>query len=594
MSSSSVIVRLWFLTAVCFGAGAFAWNIFTQPYEACLWLMLGPIAALIGSLPAQVVLFIGIVPIQNYFKTIQNKFLALLTTELCITLVYGTIAGLADTSFNFGDESWIDFLITTGFCTAVLFASAGTAVILSHKKINTYFSENIPLTNQINTNMESNYTTEPSAYRNPKPSQSNKTLIKGIITGVLILVLLIPTIFISELVTERQQRKDKIINEARDNWAGNQILSGPYLYIPYKNATQHITLLPENIDVKGDITPEDRERSIYKVLLYKSVITGKGNFSFKLPREVDAANLQLSDAKLCFGISDFKGIEDRIVIQFNNTDYELSPGLPAADVDSNGLSAPVILTETDLQNNIAFNYNIKIKGSGRLHFIPAGGNSSFALQSTWPNPSFDGNTIPNDHHVNDSGFNARWIFNKANLSFGTVLYGGNTIKEKADFGVSILQPIDDYAKTTRCIKYAIMFIGLTFALFFIVEIMQKKPVHPVQYVLVGLALVIFYSLLLSISEFIHFDLAYLIAAVATVSLISLYAKSHFKTWKIAGLFASVLGSLYAFNYVLISLEDTALLVGSVALFIVLAIVMYASRKINWYGNNEIDANTEVA
>ena len=139
-----------------------------------------------------------------------------------------------------------------------------------------------------------------------------------------------------------------------------------------------------------------------------------------------------------------------------------------------------------------------------------------------------------------------------------------------------------------------MFIGLTFSVFFIVEIMQKKPVHPVQYVLVGLALVIFYSLLLSISEFIHFDLAYLIAAVATVSLISLYAKSHFNTGKIAGLFAAVLGSLYAFNYVLISLEDTALLVGSVALFIVLAIAMYASRKINWYGNEMVEMKTEVA
>ncbi|CAN5627110.1 hypothetical protein BH10BAC2_BH10BAC2_13550 [soil metagenome] len=594
MSSSSIVVRLWFLTAVCFGIGAFALNIFTEPYEAFIWLILGSIAALIGSLPALVVLFICIVPIQNYFKTIQNKFLALITTELCVTLAYGFAAGLADTSFNYDDESWIDFLTTTGLCTAALFASVCAAVVLSHHKITIYFSENISTQHQINTNMEPDYRTEPVAYRSPKQSQSNKTLIKGIITGVLILVLLIPTIFIAYLVTERQERKDKIINEASNSWAGNQILSGPYLYITYKNAAQHITLLPENIDVKGDITPEDRERSIYKVLLYKSVITGKGNFSFKLPKEVDAANLQLSDAKLCFGISDFKGIEDRIVIQFNSTDYELSPGLPTADIDSNGLSAPIILTETDLLNNIAFNYNIKIKGSGRLHFIPAADNSSFTLQSTWPIPSFDGTTIPNDHHVSDSGFNAKWIFNKANLSFGTVLYGGNTIKEKADFGVSILQPIDDYAKTTRCIKYAIMFIGLTFALFFIVEIMQKKPVHPVQYVLVGLALVIFYSLLLSISEFIHFDLAYLIAAVATVSLISLYAKSHFKTWKTASLFASVLGSLYAFNYVLISLEDTALLVGSVALFIVLAIVMYASRKINWYGADTANAATEVA
>jgi inner membrane protein len=590
MNSSSIAVRLWFLTAVCFGIGAFAWNIFDQYGEAWLWLFLGPVAALVGSLPALVVLFMSIAPINNWFKTVQNKFIALIAVELLITAAYGLTAGLISTSFNYDDEPWLNFLRITGLCTAGLFAAACTAVLLSHNKIAHYFSGNIALSTQINTFMETNYATEPVGNFNPKPS-SNKTLIKGIITGVLILVLLIPTFFISELVTERQERKEKIINEASNSWAGNQILSGPYLFIPYKNGAQHIAILPENIDVKGDITPEDRQRSIYKVLLYKSVISGKGNFSFKLPKEVDIANLQLSDAKLCFGISDFKGIEDKVVIKFNNTDYELSPGLPTADIDSNGLAASLPLTETDLQNNIDFSYSVKIKGSGRLHFIPAAGNSSFALQSTWPSPSFDGTTIPNDHNVNDSGFNAKWIFNKANLPFTTVLRNGNSIKGKVDFGVSILQPVDDYAKTTRCIKYAIMFIGLTFALFFIVEIMQKKPVHPVQYVLVGLALVIFYSLLLSIGEFIHFDYAYLIAAVATVSLISLYAKSHFKTWKIAGLFASVLGSLYAFNYVLISLEDTALLVGSVALFIVLAIVMYASRKINWYGS---DAIAEVA
>jgi inner membrane protein len=305
--------------------------------------------------------------------------------------------------------------------------------------------------------MDTNYSTEPIAYHNPKLSSSNKTLIKGIITGVLILVLLIPTYFISGLVTERQERKDKIITEASDSWAGNQILSGPYLYIPYKNAAQHITVLPEHIDVNGNIFPEDRERSIYKVLLYKSVIAGKGNFSFKLPKDIDTAGLQLADAKLCFGISDFKGIEDRIVINFNNTDYELSPGLPTTDIDSNGLSIPVTLTEADLQNNVPFNYSMKIKGSGRLHFIPAGGNSSFSLQSTWASPSFDGNTIPNENHVTDSGFTARWVFNKANLPFTTILYDGKAIKDKLDFGVSILQPVDDYSKTTRCIKYAIMF-----------------------------------------------------------------------------------------------------------------------------------------
>jgi inner membrane protein len=592
MSSSTLAARLWFITAICFGIGGFFWFLFSDPEISVLFVLFGTVAALVGSLPALFALLLFVTPIQNFYKTIQNKFIALITLEFVITACYGICAGLMDTSFNYDNDPWQHFFQTSGLATAALIACALCAIVLSYQKLTSYFSENILLSTQSNTNMDTNYSAETGAYRNPGYSASNKTLIKGIITGVLILVLLIPTYFISGLVTERQDRKDKIITEASNSWAGNQILSGPYLYIPYKNSGQHITILPEHIDVTGNITPEDRERSIYKVLLYKSIITGKGNFSFKLPKDIETAGLQFAEAKLCFGISDFKGIEDRIAINFNNTDYELSPGLPTNDIDSNGLSIPVTLTEADLQNNVPFNYSMKIKGSGRLHFIPAGGNSSFALQSTWASPSFDGNTIPNENHVTDSGFTAKWVFNKANLPFTTVLHDKQIIKERIDFGVSILQPIDDYSKTTRCIKYAIMFIGLTFALFFIVEILQKKPVHPVQYVLVGLALVIFYSLLLSMSEFIHFDLAYLIASVATITLISLYAKSHFKTVKIAGLFASVLGSLYAFNYVLISLEDTALLVGSIALFIVLAIAMYASRKVNWYGANNM--STEVA
>ena len=141
-----------------------------------------------------------------------------------------------------------------------------------------------------------------------------------------------------------------------------------------------------------------------------------------------------------------------------------------------------------------------------------------------------------------------------------------------------------YNKTMRSVKYAILFIGLTFAFFFIIELMQHKPFHPVQYVLVGLALVIFYTLLLSISEYILFDYAYLVAALATIFLITFYAKGHFESWKTAGIFFGLLSCLYSFIFILIRLEDTALLVGSIGLFIVLALVMYTSRKINWYGN----------
>ena len=219
--------------------------------------------------------------------------------------------------------------------------------------------------------------------------------------------------------------------------------------------------------------------------------------------------------------------------------------------------------------------------------MPLSATSKFNLKSVWASPSFDGDMLPGEREVNDSGFTAKWNFSQANLPFGTVLKQ-NTLQNKTmAFGVSLVQPADQYNKTMRSVKYAILFIGLTFAFFFIIELMQKKPFHPVQYVLVGLALVIFYTLLLSISEYILFDQAYLIAALATILLISFYAKGHFNSWKTAGIFFVLLSCLYGFIFILIRLEDTALLVGSIGLFIVLALVMFVSRKINWYGTSDI-------
>lgn len=596
IKSSSITTRLWLYTSFCFGCILFTITVWQSPAEAFLWLLLGWIPAIIGSLPALIILNIVFESTTKKYETVKDKFLAFLLLQFFITLLYGLFAAFTVISLDlFGEDNWQRFFESLGITTGILFASSCAATAIIQKTINKYFQNQINTETQTNNYMETNYPSAAPQYSyNPKPSYANKTFLKGIITGVLILVFLIPAYFVNDLVTERKDRKDKIENDADNSWAGNQTLSGPYLYIPYKGTSKHLIVLPKNLAVNGNIIPEDRQRSIYKVLLYRSEIKANGSFVFNLSKDIDTSQLDLSSAKICFGLSDYKGIEDKIVLHFNNNDYELAAGLPTNDIDSNGLSAPVQLTDADTHQILAFNYDVKIKGSGRLHFLPVSGNSSFALQSTWASPSFDGNTIPNENKVSDSGFTAKWIFNKANLPFQTVLANGATIKDHLDFGVSILQPVDDYAKTERCIKYAIMFIGLTFSLFFVLEIMQKKPVHPVQYGLVGMALVIFYTLLLSISEFIHFDYAYLISSAATVALISLYAKSHFQKWKIAAVFAGVLGGLYTFNYVLISLEDTALLVGSIALFIVVAVIMYATRKVNWYANTADNLSREVA
>jgi inner membrane protein len=431
----------------------------------------------------------------------------------------------------------------------------------------------------------------------PAPAHSNRILIKGLITGGLILLMLVPTLFIQSLINEREARQKEIVKEVSSKWASAQTLSGPYISVPLKEvttgsdgklitSTTQLILPADKLVTNGKVFPEERPRSIYKVLLYRAAIDFSGSFKTTWPADVDPANIDFANAKLCFNLTDFKGIEEEVTVNFNNQNLLFNPGVPANNLGDIGLSVPVTITAASMTAGIPFSMHLKIKGSEQLHFIPMSINSKYTLSSAWPSPSFDGNTLPSQREVTDSGFHSQWSFNRANLSFGSVVRQADLKVNNMAFGVSMVQPADQYNKTMRSVKYAILLIGLTFALFFIIELMQKKPFHPVQYALVGMALVIFYSLLLSISEYILFDIAYLIAAGATVLLITLYAQSHFKNWKTASVFGVSLTALYGFIFILIRLEDTALLVGSIGLFIVLAIVMYVSRKISWYGNAE--------
>jgi inner membrane protein len=582
--------RIWLQTWLVFNAMYFVGAVCVKGAWS-IPLML--IFSFITSMPSIICYMISLSLIKDLNRTAHQKFQWLFVATAVIAGLYGVpftfLVALADEMRDV--DNWFVYFICTGF----LFTCGSVAVLWNRQRILIYFSpdnsyetitQSYPI-NENNTNMDNlNFTPE----QHPN-SNGNKALVKGLITGALILVMLIPTIFIMNLITEREQRQHEVVKDVSSKWASAQTITGPYVFVPYKVknsygketlSTKELIFLPENLDVSGSIVPEQRLRSIYKVLLYKSQLNSKGNFLLQLPKDIDVSSLVLSDAKICMGITDFKGIEKKIDIRLNGVNYSLTPGLPTGLIDSSGLSAAITLTADDFGKPLSFNMPLQIKGSEQLHFVPLSGYSQFAIQSTWANPSFDGNSIPGERAVTDNGFKAKWEFNKANLPFGTVLQNAGINKATHAFGISMIQPADQYSKTTRSVKYAILTIGLTFALFFIIELMQKKPVHPVQYVLIGLALVIFYTLLLSISEFLLFDLSYLIAALATVSLITLYAKGHFKSWKTAGIFASLMAVLYAFIFVLIRLEDTALLVGSIGLFIVLSLVMYASRKINWY------------
>ena len=622
MSSVKIALRIWFLTSIAYFIAAVAISLVNQS-SYFISLVILPLSLLI-TLPA----FLGLWFTFSFIAWIRIMSIQawLVYGFLCssIVLVYGTL-NIAFLNELLGYDFAIDFNIKLLWSCSYLSFCVAIASLFSIKFLQQRFHQSsIKNNNMEQNNLNSSETLEASTTNPPiiaaKSSAGNSTLIKAIIMAIMVVVLLIPTLFITNLVDEREKRQATVVQEVSSKWASDQTIGIPFIHLLYsevvnienskKTITKDLFLLPQELNVQGDLQPEVRPRSIYKVYLYKSHLTAKGNFLPNIPSDIPIENIDFSNAKLCFLLNDIKGIDEKLSAQFNGVSYDFAPGLPfnasinkwvdapklvsmenrventqSTTTRLEGLSVSIPFTKEMLGKVVEFSMQANINGSDNLRFLPLAANSKFRLESKWSNPKFDGNKVPSERTINDSGFSAVWNFNSANLPFGTAIKEFVIQPATYAFGVSMVQPADHYSKINRCIKYAILFIGLSFALFFIIELMQKNPLHPVQYLLVGVALLVFFTLLLSISEFLLFDYSYAIAALATVLLISLYAKAHFKKASIALVFGSFIGGLYTFIFVLIRLEDTALLVGSIGLFVILSIAMYASRKINWYANS---------
>ncbi|MCY7292436.1 MAG: cell envelope integrity protein CreD, partial [Ferruginibacter sp.] len=544
INTTILSARIWLLTSIIFAIGIMVYCIaFKNSENALLFLFVGFLCSVLGSFPALIAFFIALPILKNLRIERQAKILWFMVLVLCIDLCYSLFPAFMGLNlFDKEGKPGFDFLPTLLMYIVILFTCTMIAVLFSLQQLSFYLSDTIPKTSNYSTiiqqlfHLKTHPKTHNMDYQTNAPTQpqhaatknSNKILIKGLITGGLILLMLVPTLFINNLINERENRQKEVVKEVSSKWATAQTLSAPFITVPYtetfinsegkmvQSKTQLI-LLADKLLVNGKVMPEERPRSIYKVLLYRTALNFSGSFKPSWPADINTANIDFYNAKLCFSLSDFKGIEEEIMVDFNNQKLMLDPGLPVNDLGDVGLSVPINISADTMKAGLKFNMDLKLKGSEQLHFIPMSVNSKFSLSSAWANPSFDGNSLPTQRSVNDSGFYAKWNFNRANLSFGTVVKTGALKTGSTAFGVSLVQPADQYNKTTRSIKYAILLIGLTFALFFIIELMQKNPLHPVQYVLVGLALVIFYTLLLSISEYIFFDYAYLTAATATVT-----------------------------------------------------------------------------
>ena len=422
--------------------------------------------------------------------------------------------------------------------------------------------------------------------------------------GFLILILLIPTAMLQSLIRERQDVRDSAIEEVSGKWGGKQIIGGPIITVPYliqlkdKNGNietdrRYAHFLPDLLNISGSVMPEKRTRGIYVVVLYNTLLHVSGKFSVPDFKEtgVGESSFLPEEAFVSIGIPDLKGVNENVVMKLGESSLTFGPGIPNHDILVSGISVKCPLSKVAGQD---FSFDLNLNGSAHLSFIPFGKETTVKLKSAWGSPGFEGSFLPDERTVSDDGFTASWKVLQLNRNYPQQGLGsfignddGDNYKMDNDafssFGVKLLLPVDEYQKTTRSVKYCLMLIVITFLTFFFVEVLNKRRIHPIQYLLVGFAVCLFYVLLLSISEQLSFGRAYLIGSVAIISLISFYAKHIFRNGKLTLIFSGLLTLLYGFFYSLLQLEDYALLLGSIGLFIILATIMYLTRKVDWYG-----------
>lgn len=414
---------------------------------------------------------------------------------------------------------------------------------------------------------------------------------------ILILILLIPAVMVQDLIQERMSRQDEAIEEVSSKHASSQLLTGPILTIPYWVAKQvknpdgtykeikeshYYNILPEQLNIEGKVTPEKRQRGIFEVVVYGSKLKVTGffdNYAFQ-NEGITEENIELDKAFLSIGISDLKGITEQVEIKLNDSTVMFNPGLLSNDILNSGLHIRFPLKE--IPNKMNFEFDLSLNGSEELLFTPIGKVTNVELNSPWTEPSFDGSFLPAHRKVTEKGFTSNWKVLHLNRNYPQTWTGDKYSLAGSQFGVNLKLPVDVYQKSMRVAKYALLFIVLTYLVFFFVEILNKILIHPIQYILVGIALVLFYILMLAFSEQIYFDLAYILAAVMTIGLIVLYCRSILKSWGLAAMTGAILTILYGFIFVIIQIQDYALLFGSLGIFLILAVTMYFSRKVDWF------------
>ena len=421
--------------------------------------------------------------------------------------------------------------------------------------------------------------------------------------GLLIILLNIPLGFISDTIEERSARNDQAHMEIASTWGQAQRIAGPVLTIPYydsEGTLQHACFLSDSLDISANILPEKRYRGIFEVIVYEAKIGLSGTFAMPDFSAWDIEPFQIlwDRATLTIGLSALKGIQDISAFQWNDSPVSLRPGektapgiygiaarlFPDRDPDDTLDPVPHGFNDTN-----GFNIVFTLHGAKEIRFAPAADTTTVAVTSPWPHPSFQGSYLPSRRTVTPEGFTAQWQVAGYGRDYpGQWSSAGENARDAACrmnsgmFGVQLIQPVNFYTLSQRSVKYALLIVTLTFLCFFMFEILNRLKIHPMQYLLVGFSLSLFYLLLISFSEHIGFFPAYVLSAVACVMLITWYARSFLGSSRSSLITGGVLSGAFALFYIMLQHEGYSLVMGASSLFFIVALVMGLTRKLDWY------------
>ena len=433
--------------------------------------------------------------------------------------------------------------------------------------------------------------------------------LKFLLVALITIAMSVPLFFIFIALWDRQEYAKTAADDIARGWGGSQMIGGPALAVPYivtessRSAEGAVTtsdvrrvaiFLPKALHAEAVTRTETRSRGIFDVNVYTADVTLSGTFAAPDFRELGIAPKAIvwDQALLLLPISDLQGLSENVSVTWaaTNTAVPFRPGLVAELSAYSGINAHVPLTADGAQS--PFSIAIKLRGTRDLQFSAAGETTEVTAKGNWPHPSFQGNFLPVSREISSQGFSAAWKVPHLARNLPQAMPSPDNLVlnlQIASFGVSFYQPVNFYLLVERALKYAILFIGLAFLSFFLIETLSGSRIHGVQYLLIGGAQVVFYLLLLSLAEQIGFDLAYLAASAATVLLISFYAWSALKSWSGGAVVFGVLSVLYVLLLLLLKQEDYALVIGAAAAFAAIAVTMFVTRNVDWYRSGQKSA-----